>query len=145
MRIVVDTNVLISALLSANTSPGRIVAFWRARELELVVSPDMIAEVRQVLSYAKIRKRVSAEQARRFLKLLETDATLVTPHDLVTVVQDDPDDDKFVALAMASGAEYIVSGDKHLLSIGAYQGVKILNPADFLTVFLSFPQRSEKD
>jgi len=144
MRIVVDTNVLISALLSANKSPGKIVALWRAGELELVVSPEMIAEVRRVLGYEKIRKRVPSEQAQRFLKLLETGATLVTPCEEVSVVQNDPDDDKFLALAIASGAEHIVSGDKHLLSIGAYQGVKILNPANFLNIFSPPPQRSEK-
>lgn len=145
MRIVVDTNVLISALLSANKSPGKIVALWQAGELELVISPDMVAEVRRVLGYDKIRKRVTTEQAQRFLRLLETEATLIIPHETVAVVQSDPDDDKFVALAVASGAEYIVSGDKHLLSIDVYQGVKILNPASFLNIFLSPTQRSKKN
>ena len=54
----------------------------------------------------------------------------------VSVVQDDPDDDKFLALAIASGVEYIISGDKHLLHLGAYENIQIMTPASFLNNIL---------
>lgn len=67
MRVVVDTNVLISALLKADGSPAKIVSLWRSGELELVVSEEVVSEVSRVLGYQRIRTRVSAEEAERFL------------------------------------------------------------------------------
>ncbi len=143
MRVVVDTNVLISALLKADGSPAKIVSLWRSGELELVVSEEVVSEVSRVLGYQRIRTRVSAEEAERFLDLLRTAALAVTAYENVTVVKDDPDDDKFLAIAIVSGAEYIISGDTHLLSIGNYQGIEILTPADFLTNILPNTTKTE--
>jgi predicted nucleic acid-binding protein len=67
----------------------------------------------------------------------------VTAYENVTVVKDDPDDDKFLAIAIVSGAEHIISGDTHLLSIGNYQGIEILTPADFLTNILPNTTKTE--
>lgn len=136
MRVVVDTNVLVSALLKADGSPAKIVSLWQAGEVDLVVSDEVISEVGRVLGYKRIRTRVTQEDAERFLDLLREAAVVVTDYEKVTVVIDDPDDDKFLALAISSGARYIISGDSHLLSIGTYQGVEILTPADFLAAFL---------
>lgn len=143
MRVVVDTNVLISALLKADGSPAKIVSLWRSGELELVVSEEVVSEVSRVLGYQRIRTRVSAEEAERFLDLLRTAALAVTAYENVTVVKDDPDDDKFLAVAIVSGAEYIISGDTHLLSIGNYQGIEILTPAGFLTNILPNTTKTE--
>lgn len=143
MRVVVDTNVLISALLKADGSPAKIVSLWRSGELELVVSEEVVSEVSRVLGYQRIRTRVSAEEAERFLDLLRTAALAVTAYENVTVVKDDPDDDKFLAIAIVSGAEHIISGDTHLLSIGNYQGIEILTPAGFLTNILPNTTKTE--
>ena len=132
MRVVIDTNVLISALLKANSGPASIVSLWRSGEVELVVSLEVIDEIARVLDYPKIKKRVSSEEAARFLTLLYTSATIVQSDEKVAAVDADPDDNKFVALALASGAEYIVSGDAHLLDVGTYQDIEILTPAQFI-------------
>ena len=132
LRVVVDTNVLISALLKANGNPAKVVSLWRTGEFELVISPETIDELSRVLGYERIRTRVTPEEAERFLSLLQTAATIITPQIEVTAVKDDPDDDKFLSLALASDAEYIVSGDKHLLSIKVFRGVPILTPVQFL-------------
>ena len=132
MRVVIDTNVLISALLKANSGPASIVSLWRSGEVELVVSLEVIDEIARVLDYPKIKKRVSSEEAARFLTLLYTSATIVQSNEKVAAVDADPDDNKFVALALASGAEYIVSGDAHLLDVGTYQDIEILTPAQFI-------------
>ena len=137
IRVVVDTNVLISALLKADSGPARIVTLWQAGELALVVSPETIDEVTRVLGYGKIRRRVSTSEAERFVALLRSATLLMNSVEGVSVVQDDPDDDKFLALAIAGGAEYIISGDKHLLRIGVYQNIQIMIPANFLNNVLT--------
>jgi len=65
----------------------------------------------------------------------ETYAEIVSPRFSLSVVQDDPDDDKFLECAIEFQAEYIVSGDKHLLSLGSYQGILIVNPRRFIEVY----------
>ena len=137
LRVVVDTNVLISALLKANGSPAQVVSLWRTGEFELVISSETIDELSRVLGYERIRTRVTPEEAERFLYLLQTAATIITPQIEVTAVKDDPDDDKFLSLALASDAEYIVSGDKHLLSIKVFRGIPILTPVQFLETISS--------
>ncbi|MCB0047243.1 MAG: putative toxin-antitoxin system toxin component, PIN family [Caldilineaceae bacterium] len=137
VRVVVDTNVLISSLLKKDGTPSQIVSLWRSGGLTLVISPEIIAEISRVLSYEKICRFVSQDEAKRFIALLEKGATILTPQASITAVPDDPDDDKFVALAVESGAQYIVSGDKHLLNLNAYQGIKIVTPSVFLD--LNYP------
>ena len=131
MQVVIDTNVLISSLLKANSLPAQVVALWRSGEIELLISPDILSEISRVLKYGRISKRVSQEEAERFINLLETLATVVAPKEEVVVVTDDPDDDKFLSLALESGAKYIISGDSHLLRIQSYQDVHIISAAEF--------------
>ena len=137
MRIVLDTNILISALVSDKGASAHILARCQAGELELLVSPDSLAELRRVLTYPRIRKRVkySDEQIERFVAFLAQFAIVLTPPTAIRVVAADADDDKFVELALAGEAQYLVSGDDHLLSIGQYQGIRILKPAAFLRLW----------
>lgn len=137
MRVVVDTNVLISALLKADSVPARIVSIWREGAIELVLSSAIVAEVTRVLAYPRIRSRVSETDAERFIALLHAAATFVEPLESVIAVEPDPDDDKFVALALASGAGVIISGDSHLLNLEAFQDIQIIGPAQFIEMMLS--------
>ena len=143
MRIVLDTNVLISALVFAKGTPAQLLARCQAGELELLVSPDILAEIRRVLAYPRIRKRLhySDEQIDAFVALLAQEATVITPAVQVQAIPDDPDDDKFVELALAGSAPYIVSGDDHLLKVGQVQGVTILKPAEFLALWQTLQQQ----
>ena len=134
MQVVIDTNILVSSLLKANSLPDQVVSLWRSGKIELLISPDILVEVTRVLKYGRISKKVSQEEAKRFINLLETLATVVTPKEEVTVVEDDPDDDKFLSLALECGAKYIISGDTHLLRIESYQDVRIISAAQFLEV-----------
>lgn len=137
MRVVLDTNVLVSALVAANSAPAQILARCQRGELELVVSPDSLAELRRVLHYPRIRSRLrySDDQIEAFVAYLEQTAAILSPALTVQAVPDDADDDLFVALALEAEAPYLISGDKHLLSVGRYQGVTILKPAAFLQLW----------
>lgn len=134
MRVVVDTNVLVSALLSPSGAPAKVLRHWEAEAFESVVSEEILAEYARVLSYPRIagRLKLTSESADELVATLRRFAILVEPARSLHVIADDPDDDKLLACALAGGAEYIVSGDEHLLSLGEYQGVQVLPPAAFL-------------
>ena len=142
MRIVLDTNILISAFVSKKGASAEILARCQAGELELLVSDESLLELRRVLTYPRIRKRLqySDEQIDRFLVFLEQSTVAVAPHTTLRVVPGDADDDKFVALAIAGEAQYLVTGDDHLLRIGRHQGVLILKPAAFLLLWSTLNQ-----
>ena len=132
MRVVVDTNVLVSALIKIDSNPARILTLWRTGVIELVVSPEILEEVVRVLAYPRIRKYVSADEADRYIALLRMHTQVIRPAEDLHVVDADPDDDKFLALAVACNADCVVSGDGHLLSIETYAGIRILTPSDFM-------------
>lgn len=71
--MVIDTNVLISALLKAASSPAKIVSLWRAGKIELALCPEIIDEIARVLKYPKLQKRISDDEAARFLTLRQAD------------------------------------------------------------------------
>ena len=132
MRVVLDTNTLVSALLSPHGPPSRLLDDARAQVFELCSSPVLVAELLDVVSREKFAKRLAAAgltpigivgEIRRL-------ATMATPTDVPRVVADDPDDDHVLACALAAQTDLIVSGDKHLLKLGGqYQGIAIVTPA----------------
>lgn len=130
MRCVLDTNVLVAALLSRRGAPADLLRMWLEGAFEVVVSPLLLAELRRVLAYTKIRSRVSEAEAEAFLALLGEGATVVEDRSRDPSIRtEDPHDDFVVALAEASRA-VIVSGDQHLLSMAGRLPVQ--SPAEFL-------------
>lgn len=117
MRCVLDTNVLVAAVLSRSGAPAELVRLWLEGAFDVVVSSLLLAELRRVLAYPKIRSRVSEAEAQAFLALVTEGATIVDepvrPPSLRTA---DPNDDFVVAIAEEARA-VIVSGDQHLLEM----------------------------
>lgn len=136
MRVVLDTNIIVSSFLVALGAPARIIASWRAGLFDLVVSPVLLAEYEEVLGYDRIRRRhgMTPEQIAAEVADLQRFALLVEPQTVPTVIPEDPDDDHVLACAVAGQAHYIVSGDPHLLNLRAYQGIRILSPAAFVAL-----------
>jgi putative PIN family toxin of toxin-antitoxin system len=134
MKIVLDANQFVSAVLVPVGHPAQILSAWRRGDFDLVISPQIIEEVRRVLFYPRLMKKHKMNEAEvdEFLLGLKT-AAIISPGNLeVKIIKDDPTDDKYVACALEIGAEYIVSGDDHLKNLGEYQGVKIISPVQFL-------------
>ncbi len=133
MRLLLDTNVVIAGLLWNGYS--RHLLDWAIDgRVTLISSPALIDELAHTLNYPKLSQRIAAHCATtpsaltvRYSALV----TLVTPSDVPRVIANDVDDDQVLACALAANADLIVSGDKHLLSLGgAYQGIWIVTPAE---------------
>jgi putative PIN family toxin of toxin-antitoxin system len=129
MRVVIDTNVIVSSALSSMGAPARIVQHGLEGTFQLVVSETILAEYRRALGYERARKRHGHTPDR--IADIRKAATLVAGTLTLKVISEDPDDDKFLECAVEGGAEYIVSGDAHLLNLQHYQGIQILTPAVF--------------
>lgn len=133
MRIVVDTNVLISGAFFSG-GPSDILDACVRGEFKLVLSTEIIEEYQRVGEiFTSKRPNVEFE---RFLGVLIAKAIFVEPNRLDQGICRDPDDVKFIECALASDAKYLVSGDKDLLSIGSYSGISICTPREFIDEFL---------
>lgn len=125
-RVVLDPGVFVSALITPDGSPAKLLREARAGGLELVVSPLLLGELEDVLGREKFRRYVDLDAVREYLDLLRREALAVPdPEEPSPLRSADPDDDYLITLAQNQNA-VLVTGDKHLLDIGA----PILAPAD---------------
>lgn len=134
IRAVLNTNVLLSALMRPTGPPGRVVGKLVAGRFEAVTSAAIGDEVRRASRYAAVRGRIplTDEELDLWLAAFEVLAISVEPRLEVSVVRADPDDDKYIAAALEGGAQFVVSGDSHLLDLGDYEGIAIVTPRAFL-------------
>ena len=133
MRIVLDTNVLISGIYFSGL-PGKILQTWRSRKLQLLVSVEILEEYLTVAE--RLASRYGGVEYEGILGLIVQNAELVQTTDLPEPVCEDPDDDKFLACALASNTNIIVSGDSDLLKVSGYCGIQVLTPKAFVTELL---------
>ena len=124
-----DTNILVSALISGDGPPGRVLASIKQEGLTLVTSAVQIDELRNVLGRERLRPRIRPEEAQDLIRNLEAVGEVVT--DLPDVnASPDPDDNPILAAAITGRADLIVSGDKkHMLALGRVQGIPIVTAA----------------
>jgi uncharacterized protein len=129
-RVTLDTNIYVSAF-EFGGGPMRLLQMGMDGDIEIAVSQPIIDETTRVL-----REKFGWSDAdlQDALLVMETCAIKVTPVESLTVVPDDPDDDKIVECAAAARSDYLVTGDKHLLKLGSYRGTRIIKPAEFLAL-----------
>lgn len=133
MRVVLDTNTVISALLWGGT-PYALIEAAAAERLELYGSSALLEELAEVLGRAKFAPRLQQAQ-RTVAQLIEQYrglVELVQPEPIAPRVLDDPGDDQVLAAALAAQADLIVSGDDDLRRLGSYQGIPIVSAAECL-------------
>jgi putative PIN family toxin of toxin-antitoxin system len=132
VKVVLDTNVLVSGLMLPDSVPGRIVAAWRGAQFELVLSESLLDEIGRVLSYPKIRGRLrwGQDEIARFLLLLRFKADIVDTTGEKASVPRDPGDDPVLATLLAADADCLVSGDSDLLALR--DRFPIQTPAEFV-------------
>ncbi len=136
MRLVLDTNVVVSGLLWGGQS-RRLLELALADAIGLYSSPALMDELAQTLRYSKLTQRMAALQTtpEALVDRYSCLVTLVVPAQVARVIAQDADDDQVLACALAAQAHLIASGDKHLHSLGGiYQGVRIVTPAEAVLV-----------
>jgi uncharacterized protein len=128
-RIVLDTNVLIASSYSPGSASRKIVEAVMRGEVTMVVSPAVERE------YDRLLPRAVRQEGRRqrLFELIAT-AEVVHPEEVVRVVPEDPEDDKFFAAAVAGAADALVTNDAAVLRVGTYQGVRVMQPAAFVAL-----------
>ncbi len=128
---VFDTNILISALLSTNGNPFRCLALAKIGQVESVTCQEILDEFAEKLvikfKFSQEMAQAAVEEVRNFSRLVEISTEL-------KAVDADPDDDMVVECAVVGGATYIVTGDKHLLSLGQYQAITLVKANEFVAL-----------
>ena len=129
MRVVLDTNVFVSGVFFSGP-PYEILKAWRDGKLKLVISPEFLEEYQRVAM--ALAEQFPTIDLGQILELVTIRAEMVHAQILSEPVCVDPDDDKFLACALASKSTVIVSGDKHLLQVSGFRKIQILKPRDFV-------------
>lgn len=144
IKAVLDTNVLISAIISSKGSPAKIISFWRKRKFTLIISREILAELESVLGYKRIIEKYHLDKKiiEKYLKLFKDFASIYKTKEKVNIIKADPSDNKFLEVAIKAAADFIVSGDNHLLCLDNFQGVKIVTPKDFYEEIIKNPKVS---
>ena len=131
-KVVVDTNVVVSALLFGG-HPGRLIELWQMDAIKPVASKQIIDEYLRVLTYPKFK--LSAEEINFLLyQQILPYFDIIDVHHGPAIIKKDPEDDKFIRCALAGKAKFIISGDQHLLALKFYRKIKIVSPADFIKI-----------
>ena len=143
-RVVLDTNVLISAIISSKGSPAKILDLWREGAFDLVFSEETLKELIDVMSRPKLLRitGINEDELNRLVSYLRNSSIVVDSSEDIAIAIEDPDDTKFISCAVQAGAKYIVSGDHHLLDVEKFEGTAIVTPAGFLRTFAPFQNDS---
>ncbi len=131
MRVVLDTNVLLSALISPHGAPDTIYRAWRAARFEVVTSRVQLDELRRASRYPKFQAVLQPNRVGTMINNLQR--AIVLDRLSSNVEADDPDDAFLVAMAIAGDADYLVTGDRHagLLQKGNLGRTRVLTPVNF--------------
>ena len=134
IRAVLDTNVLVSGMVTTGGAPGQILDAWIAGHFILVTSPYLVEELLHVLSYPHIamRLRLEEEELETILASLLSQAEVIPDPRHLRNVTRDPKDDAVVACASTGRVDYLVSGDQDLLILHEYEGIPVVTPRQFV-------------
>ncbi|MBK6328433.1 MAG: putative toxin-antitoxin system toxin component, PIN family [Chloroflexi bacterium] len=133
IRAVLDTNLLVSYLLTNGETLSRIITHWEEGRFVYLQSPQILTELVDVLNRPRLRQYLTANP-QILIDLIVTDAEFVKGELVLPGVCRDPKDDKFIACAIEGNANYIVTGDRDLLDLVCYQTVQMVRAWDFLAL-----------
>lgn len=130
----IDTNLFISGLFGQNSTTAQLQELWIKQEFQLGTSLEIMKEVNRVLQYPRIKQRLidDDETLRRFFRLVFRKAVITRDTFQTDRIADDPTDNKFLACALEIKADYIVSGDNHLLSLKHFHRTQIVDAQTFI-------------
>ncbi len=136
LRAVLDTNVLVSGLISEHGAPRQLVDAWLDGHYTLVTSLHQVVELNHVLAYPRIASRVRLSDAEvdLILAALLSQGQVVPGALQLPGVTRDPKDDPLVACAVEGAADYLVSGDRDLLDLGETENILMVTPREFVEI-----------
>lgn len=140
MKIVLVTNVFMSGVFFGGV-PERILVAWQAGDFDLAVSLDIFTEYERVGH--ELSDKYPEVNPAPFLELVALQAEMWECEPLQEQVCADPDDDKFLACALAAGANHVITGDKLLLQVSGFQGIEVLRPREFVDRYLDPAQNDD--
>lgn len=134
LRAVVDTNLIVSGIFGKDSLSARLMDLWITQKFDLATSTEILQEIGRVLQYPRIRERfgTNEETVRRFFRLVFRKGIVTKGLYQIDRITDDPSDNMFLACALESEADFIVSRDPHLRNLKQYHGVKIVDVKTFL-------------
>lgn len=132
MKVVIDTNIFVSSFFGGN--PRKIIDLWKNEKITLCLSNAILDEYVDVLYRIGMKDE---SEIKELLSLFSKGFNLLftTKTPKINIVKNDPDDDKFIECAAALKADAVITGDKEVLSIKEYKGIKILTPQQFLKIY----------
>ena len=134
MRVVLDTGILIAALITADTPPDQVYQAWRKKRFTLIASAWQIGEFRRASRYERVKKFLKPVEAGNLINGLKRHATVLTELPEVDLSRD-PQDNPVIAMAIAGRADYLVTGDRRgLLSLKRVGATRIVTAAEFLKI-----------
>jgi len=142
MRVVLDTNVVVSAAVNPKGPPAQVIRAWRNRSFEWLTSPALLDELARTLHSPRVRCYMAwgEDEVAQFVSVVQQRVELVSPTNLIDAISADPSDNRVLEAAVAAQADYVVSGDHHLLEVKTYEGVQIVTPARFVAILATtFP------
>ncbi len=137
LKTVIDANIVISAPLSEDGNPAKIFELLLLEEINNFRSEDITNEIVEVFNREKIKKLVSEDKINFIIDKYREFSKLAKPSIKLSVVKEDDDDNRVLECAETANADYIISGDEHLLKLRNYKNVKIVSPKEFFGIYLN--------
>lgn len=134
IKVVLDANQFVSGVITSKGNSSRILDLVKEDKIKLLISSSILNEIRRVLFYPHLKKihKFGYHEIDEGLKKISSFAKFTTEGSKINAIKDDPSDNKYLECAVSGEADFIISGDHHLLNLKTYQGVKIISPAEFL-------------
>jgi len=136
LKVVLDANIFVSAVLKPHSDLAKIFELAREDKIKLILSEDILSEIRAVLLYSKIKKRHrrTRKEIEEFLNKASQASILAQGRIDTDEIREDPADNKYLSAALEAKADFIVSGDHHLKGLKVFEGIRVLDPSAFLVL-----------
>ncbi|TLD41754.1 MAG: hypothetical protein JETT_1979 [Candidatus Jettenia ecosi] len=128
-KVVIDTNVIVSAF-GWGGKPADVIRLITSGKILNFTSSEMFTELKKVVGYPRLA--FSETSQAEIMEIIFNASSIVDIHESVNIIDDDAEDNKILECAISAGAEFVISGDKHLLTLKSFEGIKIVTPEDFI-------------
>lgn len=134
LKVVLDTNNLVSSQINRRGASAKIYDLWKDGGVEILTSPFQLEELKRVLGYPRIRRKYSLSKTKisQVVEIFGERMTAAYPLTVLDIVKEDPADNQILAIAQEGKADYIISGDQHLLRLRKFKGIPIISARGFL-------------